>query len=881
MNKLLVKPGTCWFEQVSNPERCNVAEQLVHKLSQQCQDQLLKDDIQHYKTYKEQSPSWNDFRWVDMVRRKGSLRDRAAAFSLLLQDSPVHNLEILDILIQWVSPKGKRECFIAIDALTDLFVHYLLPPSRKLVSFNFRPLQKLDMNKRADQTKCLVWYFESQLKTKYMRFLENIEKLSYDKTETSKSKAVKTLYMLLAEHPEQEQFLLTRLVNKFGDPMRKIAAKTAHLLSELTAKHSAMKPIVLSEVESLLFRKNIAPKAQYYALCYLSTIVLTNDEYELALKLVHIYLNFFKICVAAGEADTKLMAVLLTGVNRAFPFCSTNEELISRENEDVLFRLIYMSTLSIAIQCLTLLFQVLTKKNSGLTARFYSALYKKIQDPNMVMTHHQLMMFNLIYKAVRADKDTSRVTAFIKRMLQLCLTYPPNLACSMLLIIAHVLKERPQLLLNYPQAIQVPTKPGSLAGATADGKYTKPLKADNSDVKSDAILIYDPHTDNPLKAHARTTLCYELLALSRHFHPSVALFATEILHRTKSGVQYFGDPLKDFTTMHFLDRFVYRNPKAQSNEAHDKIFGRSHHYAPKGVRSIPVGSAMYMTKHENAIPVDEAFLFRYFVESGRRTDGTGINARVKDEDVEDLDSDEADEFLGDINNHVDMDSENGDFYSEFKDGRAKLKENENADSKSDDEYDGGNSDEYELEEGMDAESVYGNEEDTGDKNEDDKCPDDKTLCSVNHLGGTDADNEFEADDEQEEEGYKGFKPKPTIKGLPGFSLPLNVRLKKFKVSELTASTDRFQSMLDSNRGLDGSGSLHALSAKTAAGKVSDAKQLDWERKRHFQLFGKRKPKGKKLKKGKVVKKAATLKAHRNIIKFNAPKKGSKKQRGNQ
>lgn len=61
---------------------------------------------------------------------------------------------------------------------------------------------------------------------------------------------------------------------------------------------------------------------------------------------------------------------------------------------------------------------------------------------------------------------------------------------------------------------------------------------------------------------------------------------------------------------------------------------------------------MYMTKHENAIPVDEAFLFRYFVESGRRTDGTGINARVKDEDVEDLDSDEADEFLGDINNHV-------------------------------------------------------------------------------------------------------------------------------------------------------------------------------------------------------------------------------------
>lgn len=163
---------------------------------------------------------------------------------------------------------------------------------------------------------------------------------------------------LLCENPEQEQFLLTRLVNKFGDPMRKIAAKTSHVLSELTNKHPAMKPIVLAEVESLVFRKNISPKAQYYALCYLSTVVLSNDEYDLAYKLVQIYLNFFKLCVKDGEADTKLMSVLLTGINRAHPFCATDQELISRENEDVLFRLIYMASLPIAIQCLMLLFQV-------------------------------------------------------------------------------------------------------------------------------------------------------------------------------------------------------------------------------------------------------------------------------------------------------------------------------------------------------------------------------------------------------------------------------------------------------------------------------------------------------------------------------------------
>lgn len=170
-----------------------------------------------------------------MVRKKGSLLDRAAAFALLLQDSPVHNLDCLDTLIHWVSPKGKRECFIAMgefgcnefthpplttsnksgrrrkrlrtaneenrspfflstDALVDLFLHYLLPPSRKLVAFENRPLENLDVTKRADQTKCLVWYFEGQLKKMYMRFIENVEKLSYDKVEASKSKAVKMFF---------------------------------------------------------------------------------------------------------------------------------------------------------------------------------------------------------------------------------------------------------------------------------------------------------------------------------------------------------------------------------------------------------------------------------------------------------------------------------------------------------------------------------------------------------------------------------------------------------------------------------------------------------------------------------------------------------------
>lgn len=142
-------------------------------------------------------------------------------------------------------------------------------------------------------------------------------------------------------------------------------------------------------------------------------------------------------------------------------------------------------------------------------------------------------------------------------LFQLCLVYPPNLCCSMLLIIAHLMKERPYLLLSTPERI-----PLKMSKQSKESEEETEHKGENESITSG----YDPHTDNPIKAGAECTLCYELHLLSRHYHPSVALFATEILQRTKKGVEYYGDPLKDFTLMHFLDRFVYRSPKAQSHE---------------------------------------------------------------------------------------------------------------------------------------------------------------------------------------------------------------------------------------------------------------------------------------------------------------------------
>lgn len=56
------------------------------------------------------------------------------------------------------------------------------------------------------------------------------------------------MYELLIKKPEGEARLLAALVNKLGDPSRKLASKAGFLLSQLLHHHPVMKPVVVREV---------------------------------------------------------------------------------------------------------------------------------------------------------------------------------------------------------------------------------------------------------------------------------------------------------------------------------------------------------------------------------------------------------------------------------------------------------------------------------------------------------------------------------------------------------------------------------------------------------------------------------------------------------
>lgn len=147
---------------------------------------------------------------------------------------------------------------------------------------------------------------------------------------------------------------------------KKIASKATYLLSQLLVKHPAMKIIVVTEVERFVFRPNMSDRARYYSITFLNQIMLTQNDDGVADKLIHVYFSIFQVIVKTLKAETaeqdvaqkkkkprkfrkpvgpskldaekqslvsidsvnsKMMAALLTGVNRAFPFAKLDSKM--------------------------------------------------------------------------------------------------------------------------------------------------------------------------------------------------------------------------------------------------------------------------------------------------------------------------------------------------------------------------------------------------------------------------------------------------------------------------------------------------------------------------------------------------------------------------
>ncbi|KAK1889536.1 CCAAT/enhancer-binding protein zeta [Dissostichus eleginoides] len=651
---LLIRPGGKWFdleytaEGATSPQDPSLISQYKALAVQ-----LYEADQGLYKSKKNLQKGANS-NWMKTVVSSGVLADRMAAMTVLIQDAPVHTLEHVENLVAMVKKKGsRRQGLMALDTLRELLLSDLLPENRKLRSFAEHPFDQLEEkasgNKDARDRRLILWYFEHHLKHHVAEFVAALDSVAHDTVAATKAKALATAHEMLCSRPEQERALLMQVVNKLGDPEYKTAAKASHFLESLIHKHPNMKAVVSCEVERLMFRPNINPKAQYYAVCFLSQVMLSHDEADLAAKLITIYFSFFRACVKKKDIESKMLSALLSGVNRAYPYAGSGDEKV-KEQLDTLFKVVHLVKFNTAVQALMLLFQVMDSQQS-ISDRYYVALYS--------------MFLNLLYKSLKADIVVRRVKAFVKRLLQVSAEQSASFTCGALFLVSEVMKSKPALKIllledGEEEASAEPKEEEASAEpkeeeASAEPQEAKPSASwvHHQNLEGKSIQSYDPLHRNPLFCGADHTTLWELQRLAAHFHPSVSLFAKTILEG--GSILYSGDPLQDFTLIRFLDRFVFRNPKQMKGKQNTD----SSALTPKQrfpLKSVPVNCEEFLTKEESQIPVDEIFFHRFFRKRHqekqlkiRRPRADGDNESVEDVDDEEfekmLDSCEGDSYF--------------------------------------------------------------------------------------------------------------------------------------------------------------------------------------------------------------------------------------------
>ncbi|KAF7380945.1 hypothetical protein HZH66_014321 [Vespula vulgaris] len=754
-----------------------------------------------------QSHSRNsEIMWLKTALTRGTTSDKVAAAVVLIQDNPKYNLVQLISLISQVKAAKHNQCNMIITALKDLFLSDLLHPKYKLLKFEEQDLDKIDNLQTSDQI---------------------------NKIDGSRKK-------LLAHWFFEDQLL---------------GSKAVFCLKKLLYEHSNMKFVVLKEVEKLLFRKNVGQRAQYYAICLLTQFVLKTADDEIATSLIEVYFAFFKACLKKGEPDSRMMAAILTGVSRAYHFAKMDSVLL-RDHIDSVYKVVHIGSFNVSLNALNLLYHVERTNQSN---RFYTAFYKKLLDPQIGIAKKQAVFLNLLYRVLQNDQSLLRLYAFIKRILQITLYFPANMACATLYLISKVLQSRKDLknfLLHSQNPIKIENNfSNSQENNSSKNKEiinidenesmvppeidlnimmnvtintTENLPKQDIDVKEDidadikdiAQKPYDPFCRNPLYANAMKSLYAELVSLSKHFHPSVSLFANAIIQ--EKAINYTGDSLEDLTLIRFLDRYVFKNPKKLEDKKvqkkNDPLAQRGS-YVPKGIRSLPVDSMAYLNEAEERIPVDELFLYHYLK---RKSESTNI-CNDKDSDSESVNSEEFNEMLDKFSTNKDLDD---------LDIAAAIGTIKN---RKDDEIDDLENSEYIEDEENDVNSNTDLEADIDEKS-------DNSLDDVDDFDITDIEDEDLSDiyfsedsDNNDDDDLSG-----TISNIKNKHIKGNDPIRQHKIKknnkknldDIFVSAEKFSQMLEEqSRTKNKHGSTNALNTMDGA----TSKQIDWETKRNQKL----------------------------------------------
>jgi len=518
-------------------------------------EESYKQKLEHFQTEFQKSSSRDD-QWKEKIQHTGTIRDRISAITLLVQKAPMYRISSLDILLNLAAKKSEREREFAVNSLKDLFINSLLPDS-KLKRF-YERIPSIN-EKTVKQEELSQWYFEDMLKARYQAFISLLEVLSKDTVSRIRIIAAATIQYLLLKKPEQEEVLLTLLVNKLGDEDATNVSKVSNFLEKLLEAHPGMKSVLIREIEMFLYRANNAAKAQYNALFFLNKIQVLAEKdstssaeiNEMSNRLITLYFNFF---TTKSQVGSSCISLILFGIRKAYAV-SKNTTKLEPKQLDALFKSLRKNTINKVIQTLCLLFEI-KLHTPEISDEFYQNLYYTLNRIEKLSQFDQTSFLNLIFRAIKHDDDICRSKAMIKRLLQFSFYQKVSFSASCLILISELIRFNNK----FEEMITISQQPTT--NIEEQEQEDKEDKEETTQPKEFIITSYDCYHNNPKIVKAETSCLWEINLYKDHEHPTVAGFANDILNSRP--IKFQGNPTGMFTLHAFLEKFVLSRPRAKN-----------------------------------------------------------------------------------------------------------------------------------------------------------------------------------------------------------------------------------------------------------------------------------------------------------------------------
>ncbi|SMN21841.1 similar to Saccharomyces cerevisiae YDR060W MAK21 Constituent of 66S pre-ribosomal particles, required for large (60S) ribosomal subunit biogenesis [Maudiozyma saulgeensis] len=681
-DKLLIQIDTPWYsvpldpqvtENIKNNVDTFMSNDKIESLLERGKLALESDNQLFYDEFTKES---SQRKFMSQMLSDGTLSDKISALTLLIQESPIHNMKSLDTLFSYCNKKSRNSQLQSINALKDLFLNGLLP-DRKLRYFKNQPGLSMMLNKRT----LAIFYFEDYLKKFFFRILEVLEKISHDPIIHVRSQTLTHVFDMITKKPEQEFNLLRLGVNKLGDIDSKVSSKTSYLLLSLEQAHPNMKSVIIDSIVDIALRPNADYHAIYYSVITLNQTILKRSDDEVANKLIKTYFTLFSKFLITNdheqnddvevksdakgyekkrkknfkrgknggksvknektdaevlnEKNSKLFSALLTGINRAFPFAQLPASVYETHLE-TLFRITHSANFNTSVQALVLINQVTIKAKLN-NDRYYRTLYEALLDQRLLNSSKQGIFLNLLFKSLKQDAaNVARVEAFVKRILQVSAHWLNiGTTTGFLYLLIQLSKMVPQirnLLTNSPM----------------DDEYLSDdeEKTENADGKIKSI--YDSRKRDPRFANADKSSLWEITHFLNHFHPTVQTYANAFVENSTTDITK--PDLGLFTLTHFLDRFVYRNAKQKpinrgssimqplfgGSKINDALLVKASDMSPE---NAPVNTENWLDKKMEDIKPEDKFFYQYFSSKKnaikKQKDATSDNFDEDDEMDED------------------------------------------------------------------------------------------------------------------------------------------------------------------------------------------------------------------------------------------------------